>query len=197
MIHDWPNQRSDTWRLRWAVGRLQALPPDAMPSRPILDALCEGWHMSGEGAPSRESLMNVAHYARLSDGPILQYGSGVTTALLAAAVMPRPVPLWVAEPVWARYLHASRVLSALGLTANWCRIRCEREHVVWSDPPLGILPPRFSLAVIECPDDRMRGPEELPLEFRQRLDRDSVIVQVCIPEWGDAPAGRAHAGRRA
>ena len=173
---NWPNQRYDTWRMRWALNAIRALRRGAMPTPAMLDALrrgCDG----NVATPSTEELLDVARHVIETQGPILEYGCGVTTLLLAALVAPREIEVWTVERDGARHMRVARMLSAHGLSVRWCRVLMERSAIVWSDPAIDAMPDAFSLlvAVSEEPDG-LSGRDRLPPALRSRLGRTAMAL---------------------
>jgi hypothetical protein len=135
--------------------RLLALPPGAVPTRDLLEALREGW---GNVTWSADVpyLADVATRAAAADRPVLECGSGLTTLLLAALAARRGIPVWVLEhdPRWSRRVAGRlRRLRRAGLSAVSLRLAPLRpyEGFSWYAPPLEEMPTRFGLVVCDGP----------------------------------------------
>ena len=109
--------------LRWARGvdssmrRLLALPRGVVPSPELLRRLSAAW--GNEGFTARpEYVEAVARQAAITDAPILECGSGVTTLVLAAVAGRRGIRVCSLEQDAAWAARVSRRLAAVGLKGN-------------------------------------------------------------------------------
>jgi hypothetical protein len=84
------------YAFEYAFHRIAAIAPNKVPSRELLEQLRTGW--GNEGWSGRTAyLEEVAKWAAITPGPVLECGSGLTTILLGLYAGRRGVPVWTLE----------------------------------------------------------------------------------------------------
>jgi hypothetical protein len=145
-------------RLSRALRRVRQLPEGQFPDRELLHELQLGWGNDGFAA-RYDFLEEVIERAAVTQGPILECGSGLTTLLLGLYAGRRGVKTWSLEhiPEWhARVTAALRRYRIPGVDLCLAPLREYREFD-WYDPPLSTLPENFSLVVCDGPPGTTRG----------------------------------------
>jgi hypothetical protein len=163
----------------YALNRIAAIAPNKIPTRELLGQLRSGW--GNEGWSGRTAyLEEVAKWAAITPGPILECGSGLTTILLGLYAARRGVPVWTLEH--DLYWH-ERMTSALfhyhisGVNLCFVPLR-EYESFSWYSPPLQQMPEHFSLVVCDGPPERTTAGKRyglLPI-LGDRLASEAVIL---------------------
>jgi Methyltransferase domain len=145
-------------QLRRAMQRLLAAPPGVAPERPLLAALRDAWDNDGFTADV-DFLMEVARWAAVTPGPVLECGSGLTTLLLGAIAGRRGVEVWSLEhdQEWRRRVAAALRDHVAGQVYLWLSPLGDYGEFVWYMAPLPLMPPEFRLVVCDGPPDGTRG----------------------------------------
>lgn len=106
-----------------------------------------------------EYLAGCISHALVSDGPILECGSGLSTILVGAIASKRGRCHWVLEhaPDWARKVQ--RYLSGYDLDSVILRVAPLKSYgeFSWYDAPLQSMPDAFSLVICDGPPGGTRG----------------------------------------
>lgn len=153
-----------------------------------------------EWAAGADFLSLCTGLARKAQGPILEIGSGITTACMAAA---RPdLNVWAVEhsPVYAEKLREMAVLAGVDnimlvsapLKDGWYDLSAETD-----------LPERFSVAVVDGPPrllgDRLKFFDHFSGRFDAALfdDADDLTYRGKLTEWAAANGFKLEADKRA
>ena len=131
---------------------LARLQPGEMPSRELLKKLRLGWDNQGFDA-KLDYLEEIIKRAIVTEGTVLECGSGLTTLVLGQLAGRRNVQTWSLEhnPDWYR-----RVSSAIARNhvpgVNLCLAPLrEYDNCKWYDPPLAEMPAKFNLVICDGP----------------------------------------------
>lgn len=128
------------------------------PAHPVFFDLVRGWGNFAWSA-KREFLAASIHQALLTEGPILECGSGLSTVLVGYVAQTRGIQLWALEDSeeWAgrveRELERFRIDSARVVSTP---LRDYGEFA-WYTPPLSALPESFALVLCDGPPGRTKG----------------------------------------
>ena len=127
------------------------------PPRALLVEPAAAWGGSWPAGP--KLLAAVAYHATRVDGPILECGSGLTTAVLAVLAAKTSRPVWTLEhlPHWGE--QTQRVLGRLGCDSVVLHVvpLCNYGSFDWYDPPRDVMPNDFALVMCDGPPGRTRG----------------------------------------
>jgi hypothetical protein len=139
--------------------------------------LVYGW--GNDYAAYPEYLKTVLRHAQNVDGPILEYGSGLSTLLLGLVADKRGLEVWSLEhiPVWAEKIHTE--LKSWWITnVHLCAARLQDYGTyVWYHFPWECLPTDFSLVVCDGPPaDTPGGRYGLVPVMRSRLKAGCTIL---------------------
>jgi hypothetical protein len=140
-----------------ALAELARIAGESEPPGALWHELVIAW---GDGwSAGRELLAGVAYHARRGEGPILECGSGLTTAVLAVLSDMTGRALWTLEhlPRWGE--QTRRVIERVGGRAVSLHVAPLRDHggFDWYDPPREVMPRDFGLVVCDGPPGRTRG----------------------------------------
>jgi len=118
-------------------------------------------------------------YARETEGPILECGSGLSTVLLGLVAERTGKKVYALEhnPIWAE--KAGRVLRTYRIAGAEILVSALRSYGAysWYDPPLDLLPQDFSLVVCDGPPGGTPGGRYgLVPVMRARLRAGCVIL---------------------
>jgi len=165
-------------RFAGAMRRLARDPLIAADDRDLLAELVRGWANEGWSA-WEEFLTGCAAQARVTRGPILECGSGLTTLLIGTIAQARGLPVWALEhsPAWGA--HVLRALAAHRIrSVRLCLAPMTRYGgFTWYTPPLSAMPERFSLVVCDGPPAGIEGGRVgLVPVMRHRLAPGAVIL---------------------
>ncbi|HEX7294662.1 MAG TPA: hypothetical protein VF251_02840 [Pyrinomonadaceae bacterium] len=157
-----------------------------VPPRELLTRLRVGWDNQGWDA-KLDYFETIVNEAAVTDGPILECGSGLTTLLLGQVAGRRNVQTWSLEH---NFLWYQRVASALRRHqidgVNLCPSPLRNyDGFNWYDPPLGGMPSKFSLVICDGPPDLANGGRYglLPI-LGSRLKKGAVILFDDVKEPG-------------
>lgn len=145
-------------QLSRAVKAIGKLPEGQIPNRHQLLQLISGWSNEGYAA-NLGYLEAVAKSSVMTQGPILECGSGATTILLGILCARRNIEVWSLENSleWkdrvTKALEHNRI-SGVRVCASPL---VEYGEFVWYDPPLAQMPKEFSLVVCDGPPGTTRG----------------------------------------
>src|SRR5690349_10151291 len=134
------------------------LPLGEMPPRELLIKLRQGWDNQGWDA-KLDYLEEILRRALVTDGPILECGSGLTTLLLGQLAGRRGVETWTLEHHEGWYKRVSGVIKDYripGLRYSYAPLRDYGEFN-WYDPPLAEMPREFGLVICDGPPDLAHG----------------------------------------
>jgi predicted O-methyltransferase YrrM len=144
--------------LRWAravsssMQELLALEPGVVPPAAVLRRLRAAWGNEGFTAHA-EYVDEVARQAAISQGPILECGTGLTTLVLASVAGRRGIDVYSLEqdPAWAA--RVGRALAAAGLQRGTVRLAplAEYDGYSWYDCADVFAQLRFRLVVCDGP----------------------------------------------
>lgn len=145
-------------QLSQAVKAIGKLPEGQIPNRHQLSQLISAWSNEGYSA-NLEYLEAVAKSSVMTQGPVLECGSGATTILLGILCARRHIEVWSLENSleWqdrvTKALEHNRI-SGVRVCASPL---VEYGEFVWYDPPLAQMPKEFSLVVCDGPPGTTRG----------------------------------------
>jgi hypothetical protein len=124
----------------------------------LLGELVHGW--GNTWSAQHEYLDACLREARVTTGPILECGSGLSTLLIGAVAQSRGTRVWSLEhdPKWAeriqKYLHKYRIFS---VTVALAPIRSYGDFDWYSLPSLQTLPGKISMVICDGPPGGTRG----------------------------------------
>lgn len=157
--------------LNSAMKILRDLPEDPAPE--IFVDLVRGWDNHWSSTP--ELLLTLYTLARLSFGPILETGTGVSTLVLGVfAARGREVYSLEHDPIWAQ--HARRALEEHGLDpgiVRYCPLESYNRDYLW----YGALPeiPELSFVLCDGPP-RVYGRGGLFKHLRAQIQGATVLA---------------------
>lgn len=144
----------------------------------LLAELVYGWGVSWSVQP--EFLDGCLQEARVTDGPILECGSGLSTILLGALAQSRGIRMWSLENDGK---HATRVQACLrkyridSVTLCVAPLRSFGDFDWYSLPQLQTLPPKISMVVCDGPTGNTRGGRYgLVPVMMEKLRADCVVL---------------------
>lgn len=144
----------------------------------VISDLIYGWGNSSWGA-APEYLVSCMQHALVSNGPILECGSGLSTILIGIIARKRGITHWALEhmPVWGE-----RVQKCLNAYQIYSVVLCVKslkdyDNFSWYDPPLESMPDRFTLVICDGPPGSIRGGRYglVPI-MKERLKPGCVIL---------------------
>jgi predicted O-methyltransferase YrrM len=148
------------------------------PANPVVADLIYGWGNEPWSASDRY-LAGCIQHALLSNGPILECGSGLSTILIGAVAQRRGLGYWALEhtPAWAtkvkKYLDRYQIRSVVvcaGPLVNY-------GDFLWYRPPLESMPDSFALVVCDGPPGTTEGGRfGLAPIMKERLKPGCVIL---------------------
>ena len=134
------------------------LPPGQMPARQTLARLLTGWDNDGMAA-DLDYLEEVARMATLTEGPVLECGSGLTTVILGLLAGRRGVSTWSLEhyPEW--HARVASILQRHNIPGvNVCLSPLyDYGDFSWYKLPATGLPEKFSLVICDGPPESTPG----------------------------------------
>jgi hypothetical protein len=144
-------------RLAVAMRRLCA-EENGAPPLDVLAQLGNAWGDDGFRAVGGY-LEEVARWAAVARGPVLEIGSGLTTLVLGALAGRRGLPVWTLEHDPQFFRHTDKSLRPYGLTNVHLTLAPLRDYgeFCWYAPPLDALPRDFSLVVADGPPGDVKG----------------------------------------
>jgi hypothetical protein len=157
--------------------------------REVISALHYGWGNRFWSA-STEYVLACWQHASVSDGPILECGSGLTTLILGAVAQKRGLGVWTLEhnEKWAG--HIQRYLHRYGIRSVNLLVHPLRDYgsYCWYAPPLEKIPKMFGLVVCDGPPYNTRGGRYglMPV-MGERLPAGTTIL---LDDAGRAPERR-------
>jgi hypothetical protein len=162
-----------------AVSRLRAAPEESgVAGGPVLERLVYGW--GNEGWAAREEYLSACIAQTLvTAGPILECGSGLTTAVLGAIATDRGIPYCALEhdAEWAARVRST--VGRLGLSSVdviHAPLRTFGDFW-WYDVPMNAIPRTFTMIVCDGPPgDTEGGRYGLVPVMESRIARDAVIL---------------------
>ena len=137
------------------LGRLQV---GEVPSSALLKKLRVGWDNQGWDA-KLDYFKTIAERAAVTEGPVLECGSGLTTLLLGQLAGKRNVETWSLEhhPQWYERVSAAVKRHRInGVHLCFSPLR-DYEGFNWYGPPLDQMPAKFSLVICDGPPDLANG----------------------------------------
>jgi hypothetical protein len=144
----------------------------------VLRLFTDGWGNEAYAA-NEDYLTAVAKRALVTEGPVLECGSGLTTLLLGLLAGSRGVATWTFEdsPEWLKFVK--RELDHYGIEGvRICHtpIR-DHEEFSWYTPPAE-LPERFDVVVCDGPPERSTpgGRVGLVSAMSSALDSNTLIL---------------------
>ena len=163
---------------RQAMQDLARLQPGEMPSRELLKKLRLGWDNPGWDA-KLDYFEELAKRAVVTEGPILECGSGLTTLVVGYLAGKRNVETWSLEDNADWYRRVSTVIERHRVPGvNLCFSPSRGyEGFNWYDPPVAKMPAKFSLVICDGPPDLANGGRYglLPI-LGNRLETGAVIL---------------------
>jgi glycosyltransferase involved in cell wall biosynthesis len=165
-------------KLRRAIASLAKLPVGEMPTADMLIDLQNAWDNDGF-AGRVDLLIEVVKRAALTEGPILECGSGLTTILMGLFAGRRGVRVYSLEHFdeWrARVLGGIEQFDIPNVDILSTPLR-NFGGFEWYDVPFADLPANFSLLLCDGPPGETRGGRYglLPV-MRERLAPNAVII---------------------
>ncbi len=127
------------------------------PQENVISDLIYGWGNSW--SVLEEYLSACIKFALASDGPILECGSGLTTVVLGVIAERSGNTVWSLEhnKEWServdRYLKKYQI-NSVRLCVNPLK---DFTDFSWYDPPLDVMPDRFSMVICDGPPKNTRG----------------------------------------
>jgi len=165
-------------KLRRAIASLAKLPAGEIPTAEMLIDLQNAWDNDGFAARI-DLLMEVVKRAAMTNGPILECGSGLTTILMGLFAARRGVKVYSLEHFdeWgARVLGCIQQFGIPNVDILSTPLRNFGEFE-WYDVPLADLPANFSLFLCDGPPGETRGGRYgLWPVMRERLAPNAVII---------------------
>jgi Methyltransferase domain len=149
----------------------------AYPGNPVLIDLIYGWGNEAWSARD-EYLAGCISHALVSNGPILECGSGLSTILLGAVAKRQGQNHWVLEhkPEWAKKVQNYLDSYNLGSTIITKPLKNYGEFS-WYDTSFEKMPTSFSLVACDGPPRRTKGGRYgLVPVMRERLMSGCVIL---------------------
>ena len=146
------------YTFRQAMRELANLPVGEMPSRELLVKLRTGWDNLGWDA-KLGYLEEILRRALVTEGPILECGSGMTTFLLGQLAGRRGVETWSLEHHDGWHKRVSKTIADYripGVHHCYAPLRDYGEFN-WYDPPLAEMPREFGLVICDGPPDLEHG----------------------------------------
>jgi predicted O-methyltransferase YrrM len=117
----------------------------------VLSELIYGWGYGG--SVEHEYANAILQHARITDGPILECGSGLSTILLGVVAQKNGNRVWSLEhiPHWAQKVRST--LKRYGIeSVELCDTQLRDYGAYsWYDPPQDKMPKGFSLVVCDGP----------------------------------------------
>ena len=135
-----------------AMRELARLQPGEMPSRELLSKLRLGWDNKGFDA-KLDYLEEIAKRAIVTEGSVLECGSGLTTLVLGQLAGRRNVQTWSLEHNVDWHRRVSNAIERYQLSGiNLCLAPLrEYGQFKWYDPPLAEMPTKFKLVICDGP----------------------------------------------
>lgn len=163
---------------RSAMRQLANLQPGELPSREVLMKLRLGWDNQGWDA-KLDYFDEIARRTVVTEGPILECGSGLTTLLMGFLAGRRGVETWSLEHHEGWHRRVSNVIKrhhVPGLNLCLAPLR-DYGRFNWYDAPLPKMPGKFRLVICDGPPDLANGGRYglLPI-LGDRIEPGSVIL---------------------
>jgi hypothetical protein len=162
-----------------AISRLRAAPDESIAAgHPVLERLVYGW--GNQGWAAREEYLSACIAQTLvTAGPILECGSGLTTAVLGAIAADRGIAYCALEHdvEWAARVRGT--VDRLGLSSvNVIHAPLRNfGEFCWYDVPMNAIPPVFAMVVCDGPPGYTEGGRYgLVPVMESRIARDGVIL---------------------
>lgn len=135
-----------------AIRRIQALPPDAVITRQLLEQLRYGWGNLGWSA-NPEFLDQVQRQIATTYGPVLECGSGLTTILLGLLIRNREIELWSLEddPEWCERVRSVVNLHGIDNVRVCLAPLHDYGEYTWYSPPVDEMPRDVQLVICDGP----------------------------------------------
>lgn len=145
-------------RLDAAIRRLASVRESDAALPELLAKLGRGWGDDGFRATGGY-LEEVARWASVARGPVLEIGSGLTTLVLATLVGRRGVPVWTLEHDAEFFHNTEAKLKRYNLTNVHLTLAPLHDYgdFCWYDPPLDALPRDFGLVIADGPPGDVKG----------------------------------------
>lgn len=162
------------------------LAPGQTPKRELLKKLRLGWDNQGWDA-KLDYLEEITIRAAVTEGPILECGSGLTTLLLGFLAGRRNIEIWSLEHDIDWHRRVSLAIERFGVPGvNLCLAPLrDRQDFNWYDPPLERMPNNFKLVICDGPPDLANcGRYGLLPILGSRLDPGAVILFDDVREPG-------------
>ena len=162
-----------------ALHRISALAPKELPSRDLLKQLRSGWG-NEDWSGRTDYLEQVVKWAAMTQGPILECGSGLTTILLGLFAGQRGIPVWSLEHSIEWHERMTKTLRKHRIPGVELCFTPVRDYggFSWYDPPLDRMPPSFRMVVCDGPPERSTpgGRYGLLPVMRDRLGSGTVVL---------------------
>jgi len=165
------------YTFRQAMRELVRLPTGTMPSRDLLIKLRVGWDNLAWDA-KLDYLEEILRRALVTEGPILECGSGMTTLLLGQIAGRRGVETWSLEHHDGWHRRVSKTIDDYripGVHHVYARLRDYGEFN-WYDPPFAHMPREFGLVVCDGPPLATGGRYGLLPVLGERIKSGAVIL---------------------
>lgn len=143
---------------RRAMRRILKDPQCLLTENNIIDDLIYGW--GNEDWSALQEFLSVSlKYALISNGPILECGSGLTTLVVGIIAQRTGIKVWSLEheQKWGQKVQqclAKYDIKSVELCVNPLR---HYGNFDWYDPPLDSLPEKFTLVICDGPPAGTRG----------------------------------------
>jgi len=170
------------------------LPAQQAPTPELLTELRRTWD-NNDFSGKVDYLLEVARWAMITPGPVLECGSGLSTILLALLAGRRGVEVWSLEHLPEWHARVASVLESLRVPTVHLDLMPLRSYgdFDWYDPPLARVPPEFRLVICDGPPGTTRGGRYglLPI-MGARLPKGSLVFfddatrpeeQAAIERW--------------
>lgn len=180
-------------RFKRAFDAYRSMEIGQAPSAEIVGELVAAWGNEGYSAVG-EYIFAFIHHARITPGPIVECGSGLSTLMLGFEAQRRGIKVWTLEhhPEWAERMRSE--LRTWGINAvELCQAPLKKfGEFAWYDPPLERMPSNFSLAICDGPPGDTPGGRYGMLPTLSRKFRTGCVILLDDYERADeqAAAGR-------
>ena len=146
--------------------------------KPLIHDLIYSWGNKAWTA-SDEYLLACIEHTLVSEGPVLECGSGLTTLLLGAVCKQRGIPYFALEHKQASATKVQNYLNYYGIESVFLFTKPIKNYgqFCWYDPPLDMLPDEFKLVICDGPPYKTKGGRVglVPI-MKEKLKHGSIIL---------------------
>lgn len=177
-IYRWARMNYRNPVFRKTMRKILADPQRALNDYKLFTDLSFGWGNESHSA-NVEYLMDCAGYAAQSKLPILECGSGLTTIIIGLVAQKYGNTVWSLEHMKSWYKRAQKYLKKYKIDS--VKIihtpLIDYDDFSWYDPPLELMPDKFSLVICDGPPSIIKGGRYglLPI-MRPRLAPGCIIL---------------------